>query len=49
MAVCERGRVMAYKDIILDDSILDIDSWLSKEQIDEIVEVIEKLLFTNLD
>ena len=35
---------MAYKDIILDDSILDIDSWLSKEQIDEIVEFIEKLL-----
>ena len=28
---------MAYKDIILDDSILDIDSWLSKEQIDELL------------
>lgn len=40
---------MAYKDIILDDSILDIDSWLSKEQIDEIVEVIEKLLEEETD
>jgi hypothetical protein len=40
---------MAYKDIILDDSILDIDSWLSKEQIDEIVEFIEKLLEEEAD
>lgn len=34
---------MAYKDIILDDSVLDIDSWLPQEVLDEIVEAIEKL------
>ena len=32
---------MAYRDIILDDSILDIDSWLPQEALDEIVEVIK--------
>ena len=31
---------MAYKSIILDESILDIDSWLPEKAIDEIVEVI---------
>ena len=31
---------MAYKNIILDESILDIDSWLPEKAIDEIVEVI---------
>ena len=34
---------MAYKDIILDDSVLDIDSWLPQEVLDEIVEAIKKL------
>lgn len=34
---------MAYKDIILDDSVLDIDSWLPQEALDEIVEAIKKL------
>ena len=34
---------MTYKDIILDDSILDIDSWLPQEALDEIVEAIKKL------
>ena len=34
---------MAYKDIILDDSILDIDSWLPQEALDEIVEVIKTI------
>lgn len=31
---------MAYKNLILDDSILDIDSWFPQSVIDEIVEVI---------
>ena len=31
---------MTYKNIILDESILDIDSWLPEKAIDEIVEVI---------
>ena len=34
---------MSYKNIILDDSILDIDSWLPQEALDELVEAIEKL------
>ena len=34
---------MAYKNIILDDSVLDIDSWLPQEALDEIVEAIEKI------
>ena len=34
---------MAYKNIILDDSVLDIDSWLPQEALDEIVEAIKKL------
>ena len=29
---------MTYKNIILDESILDIDSWLPEKAIDEIVE-----------
>ena len=32
---------MTYKNIILDDSILDVDSWFPQEAIDEIVEVIK--------
>lgn len=32
---------MEYKNIILDDSILDIDSWFPQEAIDEIVEIIK--------
>ena len=31
---------MTYKNIILDESILDIDSWLPEKAIDEIVEVV---------
>ena len=31
---------MTYKNIILDESILDIDSWLPEKAIDEIVEII---------
>ena len=34
---------MAYKDIILDDSILDIDSWLPKTAIDDIIALINEL------
>ena len=34
---------MTYKDIILDDSVLDFDSWLPQEALDEIVEAIKKL------
>ena len=33
--------MMPYRDIILDDSVLDIDSWLPQEALDEIVEVIK--------
>lgn len=32
---------MTYKNIILDDSVLDIDSWLPQGAIDEIVEIIK--------
>ena len=32
---------MTYKNIILDESILDIDSWLPENVIDEIVEIIK--------
>ena len=32
---------MAYRDIILDDSVLDIDSWLPQEAIDGIVKIIK--------
>ena len=31
---------MAIKEIILDESILDIDSWLPKEAIDQVVQAI---------
>ena len=31
---------MAYTNIILDDSILDIDSWLPQNAIDELVKFI---------
>ena len=31
---------MTYKNIILDESILDIDSWFPQEAIDEIVKFI---------
>ena len=34
---------MPYRDIILDDSILDIDSWLPQEALDEVVEVIKNI------
>ena len=37
----KRGETMTYKNIILDDSILDIDSWLPQEAIDELVEFIK--------
>lgn len=33
---------MAYKEIILDDSILDIDSWLPQHAIDELVQAIRE-------
>lgn len=33
---------MAYRDIILDDSVLDIDSWFPQEAIDEIVKIIKE-------
>ena len=32
---------MTYKNIILDESILNIDSWLPEKAIDEIVEIIK--------
>ena len=31
---------MTYKDVYLDDSILDIDSWLPENAIDNIVQLI---------
>lgn len=31
---------MGYKNLILDDSVLDVDSWFPQSVIDEIVEVI---------
>lgn len=31
---------MAYKEFILDESILDIDSWLPEEAVEEIVQAI---------
>ena len=34
---------MAYKDIILDDSILDIDSWLPETAIDDIVAILKEM------
>ena len=34
---------MTYKNIILDDSILDIDSWLPQEALDEVIEVIKNI------
>ena len=42
---------MASKEIILDESILDIDSWLPKEAIDQVVQAIlyqEKLELKSL-
>ena len=42
---------MAIKEIILDESILDIDSWLPKEAIDQVVQAIlyqEKLELKSL-
>lgn len=40
---------MAYKNIILDDSILDVDSWFPQEAIDEIVEIIKTHANTSID
>lgn len=40
---------MAYKNIILDDSILDIDSWFPQEAIDEIVEIIKAHANTSIE
>ena len=34
---------MTYKNIILDDSILDIDSWLPETAIDEIIAVLNEM------
>ena len=34
---------MTYKNIILDDSILDIDSWLPETAIEEIIAVLNEL------
>lgn len=31
---------MAIKEIVLDDSILDLDSWLPKEAVEQIVQII---------
>lgn len=33
---------MAYNEIILDESILDIDSWLPKDALDELVKLVIK-------
>ena len=35
--------MMSYRDIILDDSVLDIDSWLPQEALDEVVEAIKTI------
>ena len=40
---------MEYKNIILDDSILDIDSWFPQEAIDEIVEIIKTYANTSIE
>ena len=42
MSCSKRENIMTYKNIILDESILDIDSWLPEKAIDEIVEIIKK-------
>ena len=42
MSRSKRENIMTYKNIILDESILDIDSWLPEKAIDEIVEIIKK-------
>ena len=41
MSCSKRENIMTYKNIILDESILDIDSWLPEKVIDEIVEIIK--------
>ena len=40
---------MTYKNIILDDSILDVDSWFPQEAIDEIVEIIKTHANTSIE
>ena len=40
---------MEYKNIILDDSILDIDSWFPQEAIDEIVNIIKTHANTSIE
>lgn len=32
-----------YKEVVLDDSILDLDSWLPQSAVDEVVALILKL------
>lgn len=32
-----------YKEVVLDDSILDLDSWLPQSAVDEVVALIIKL------
>ena len=39
---------MTYKDVYLDDSILDIDSWLPENAIDNIVQLIKQQLLDTL-
>lgn len=39
---------MTYKDVHLDDSILDIDSWLPENAIDNIVQLIKQQLLDTL-
>ena len=41
MSCSKKENIMTYKSIILDESILDIDSWLPEKAIDEIVEIIK--------
>ena len=41
MSCSKKGNIMTYKSIILDESILDIDSWLPEKAIDETVEIIK--------
>ena len=46
--VKQKGTVMVYKEVHLDDSILDIDSWLPENAIDNIVQLIEQQLLNTL-
>ena len=43
IAIHQKEINMTYKNIILDDSILDIDSWLPETAIDDIISILNEL------